>query len=357
MESEGYTDIAQSESIEPNNSADNILVLLNDDCLIQIFEYLPLCDLCNVADVCRVFKSNALSVFKRKHSDPDLYELLTTTDSEDQYVSEDESDLDYKQTDWTIKHSFPLKTAEKLFRHFGAYIKTLDLTCCLHDEDNVQRNEILEMLAAYCTDEDSELNKLVMNDVTIEPDLILRIRPLFDRLKYLDLAGGSISAFYIGPQLIELSLDNMGILSLVDGGWQENGQLSNVIKKMPNLEKFYLSDFGCVTIDVIKTTIENAPKLNMFVVSFDLRDDKFVVGKSGYNEICELIRKRLDKTKLKLELRGQNIKFSVPKCIVDMNRMWLEVVIGTFDDVQPIDIVDHYGFSEGSETSEYSDSD
>lgn len=405
----GVGDITQNESIVPSDSSssDNILVRLNDDCMIKAFEFLPLSDLCNVADVCRVFEKNALSVFKRRHSDLDLDELLGASDRGNEYDSEygtDNEDESVNDARYKLRREplrlLEMKTVEKLFLHFGAYIQTFDLD--VEDED--QRHKILEMLATYCAHEDIELNKLKMTDVTIGPDYIPRIQTLFDRVKVLDVTGGAFSTVYIGAELTELILEDIHLpedvawkfeklqtLSLIDvqesnsgaiesllhsnpqvkrliitsrtwnfwwnvlrmsseleeleldvslepgelddydylarlqhlrvfkfncmdssmtkvlkrfvqyhlpieelsfsnftlefnacltglsklkklslshGGWYGMVQLSNVIKGLPNLEKLYLIGFGCVTIDEIKATIENAPKLNEFIVNF-----------------------------------------------------------------------------------------
>lgn len=509
---EAFTDGNMVQNELTADSTDNILACLNGDCIMHVFEYLPLCDLCNVAGVCRVFKSNALSVFKRRHSDLDLDELLDERDYDDisgwsdrdfddisgWSDSDDESKSSDRVKAWNSKHMrykppvkerrvrrFDMDTVINLFLHFGAYIKTIDLA--VNDKD--QKDEILELMAIFCTHKDAQLTKLILNDITIEPDLIPRIQCLFDRLKFLDLVNGSIYALPNCPELTELTvqgvyltgtfrrqfeklhtltildvlegspgcvqslllmptqlkrlniagfsrldinllplqleelefdwdipnilnftkLRNLKVLTLhyidllttdlfnnlveqnvpieelcltnfelavqtatslaglnkirklwlVDGKWPNNVKLSTVVKGMPLLEKLCLSKIGRIDIDVIKSTIENAPKLKKFVVNDDCdeRQKEFIIGTNDYNEICQLSRRRLETTKLTLELKGIHIKLDVPENIIETNRFWLDLKlpVTAFGAVQPVNIITYYGFSEDSESSDDSD--
>lgn len=170
----------------------NILDHLNDDCLIHIFECLPLLDLCNVADVGGRFQWNAVSVFKRKYSTTDLNDLI------------DDSDAD-SRLDWDNHDSLlPMKSVDLLFRCFGEHIKTLYLD--KEDFDDNQQDRILELMITFCTNKNAKLDKLVMHGVAIRSDLMSRLQPLFDRLKLLDVTDGS---YYIGSELTEVILEDV----------------------------------------------------------------------------------------------------------------------------------------------------
>lgn len=480
---------------ESLDSMDNILVRLNNDCIIHVFEYLPLYDLSNVADVCRAFQSNALSVFKRRHTILDSDELLVERDSDNESrddrndtSSDSLSTISGSDIEWNNKHTrykpakerrvrhFHMETVERLFRNFGALIKTIDLTA----KYECQLDGILELMAIHCTHQGAQLTKLIMRDVDIAPDLIPRIQPLFDRLTSLDVIGGSFYPFYIGTELTELKLEDAYLdavfthqfqklhsiylsdvegssvemfvsflematqvkrlviagrmranlsslvwfppqleeievdtyvdeeqefmslgqlqnlrvltlnclempmtrlfddlrklpieelslknftlassiagfskvkkLSLVYGGWTHDVQLSTIIKEMPLLEQLYLEDFRDLTIDVIKSAIANAPKLSKFAVNFEYMEITF--GTSDYIDIGQLVQKRSDMVKLSLELVGAEIKVNFSQNVVEQYKLWLEVTSISFMDVQQVNIVDYYDFSDDSESSD-----
>lgn len=191
---------AESTSDPVNGShasdlSDNILDRLNDDCMIKVFEYLPLLDLCSVADVCSVFQSNAEFTFKRKFSDLDFNEFI------------DENNIDIR-CEWDAEHDnlLQMDSVERLFRHFGVYIQTIHLDT--NDFNEYEQDRIMELMIAHCAHKDSKLDKLVMYGITISSHLMPRLQSLFDRLKYLDITGGS---FCFGSELTELILDDVDL--------------------------------------------------------------------------------------------------------------------------------------------------
>lgn len=185
-------EIQTSSDIPENLIVDRLI----DDCIIQIFEYLPLRDLCNVTGVCSVFKLNALSVFKRFFADVDLSELIDENAIDSRLDCEDDENVG--------QLSPPTETIERLFRDFGAHIQSL----CLNGSDfnENQKDQILELMITNCAQKDSKLTKLVLQFVTIGADLMPRFHSLFDRLNSLEAMDAS---FYFGSELTELILEDI----------------------------------------------------------------------------------------------------------------------------------------------------
>lgn len=163
-------------------------------------------DLCSAADVCSRFESNAQSVFKRKFAVFDLNELTVERDIESQIDWTRWDDLDDLVYDDDDDNFLSMESVKRLFRHFGPLIQTMHLDN--NDFDDEQRDEILELIATYCAHEDSMLYKLAMHDITIGSHLMPPLKSIFDRLKSLDVTGGS---FYAGSELTELTLEDVDL--------------------------------------------------------------------------------------------------------------------------------------------------
>lgn len=102
----------------------NILNTLNDDCLIAIFEYLPLSDLCTVADVCQTLKRNAQTSFQLHHRSFNTERIIKA--------------VGYHRT-----HTY-VQMAEQLFRNFGHLIEELCMPGrCLNDKKKKRKCNVL----------------------------------------------------------------------------------------------------------------------------------------------------------------------------------------------------------------------
>lgn len=176
-----------------------------------------------MAEVCKVFHSNAVSVFSRLFKDLKLNLLNETMDDTEDNVHwqrwlqrdlEEESQDEWEDIyEWKGHFLHPL--IEKQFRNFGAHIQSIRLDC--EDSNYKPRNEILELIATYCgTKDGSSLVKLVMHYTNIPYILRERLQPVFDRLQYLDITGGSFNFDFYKfdselPELTELILEDVDL--------------------------------------------------------------------------------------------------------------------------------------------------
>lgn len=122
------TSIRKHQNLD-QDSAD-ILNMLNDDCIVEIFEFLSLCDLCNVAEVCKQFRENAQKTFQLHH----------TTFKTDELTTADNAGL--FRTDMIM--------VEKLFRNFGFFIQELEVNGRFL-KNNTEQETIMFMATKYCT--------------------------------------------------------------------------------------------------------------------------------------------------------------------------------------------------------------
>lgn len=153
-----------------NNSL--ILNKLNDVCLIKVFQFIHLRDLCNCAEVCQRFKDNADQVFKSTNTNLDLLKLI-------------EGDRDY-HADWFmvrwLSEKF-LKSAEQLFRNFGPFIEALRVTG-RGECDGMDENELMELVQLYCP----SLDELTLYNMGNDDDFNKDLLSLFARLEKLSVS-------------------------------------------------------------------------------------------------------------------------------------------------------------------------
>lgn len=153
----------------PKRESENyatILKVLNDDCLMAIFELLPLPDLCNVADVCQRFKQNAQTTFKLHHS---------------RFVTNEITKKDVNGSDYT-----DVQVAEQLFRNFGFFIRELVLKgrYCRNGKD---QETILYLANKYCIS--LEFDTLTLDGINIDSPMrwLFPLLDLFQLVSKLEL--------------------------------------------------------------------------------------------------------------------------------------------------------------------------
>lgn len=145
--------ISDEEPPEQDSSS-NILNSLNDYCLQEIFERLPIEDLCSVADTCKQFRKNAKRIATTRF---DNY----TPQADDLY------------------------RFESLLRNFGTNIKSLSIC---NDDNPLRGNSFFLVLAKYCSSANCQLETLSISDIHIQMDSFDILQPIFVRLQGLQLS-------------------------------------------------------------------------------------------------------------------------------------------------------------------------
>lgn len=167
-------------AVPDKSSSSNILNALNDECLQLIFEYLPIGDLCSVADTCKRFQTNAKEIFP---------------------VCVGGSML---KADNLFKF-------ESLLRNFGTKIRSLSISGKeTYWNENFRKNAVLVMLAKYCSSFKCQLRKLAIDNFNIQPIWYELLRPILMQLERLRLE--QLKVCYLPDlcnQMTELDLMNV----------------------------------------------------------------------------------------------------------------------------------------------------
>lgn len=178
------------------DSAD-ILNILNDDCIVEIFEFLPLYDLCNVAEVCQRFRDNAQKAFRLHHTSFNTSELSKA------------GDVVFARTDMIM--------AEKLFRLFGYFIHELKVEGRFL-KTTAEQETIMFLATKYCISlafKTLTLDKIRMD---VEMRWIFPLLDMFARLPALELHSCRLNADF-GRFLSICQISSIQVYSL-QGSWE-----------------------------------------------------------------------------------------------------------------------------------------
>lgn len=172
---------------------------LNDDCLLALFEYLGLQDLCAVADVCSRFRAIARASFA--HSKPKTLDLP--------------DDIGCR---FPSVHNKILLRTSRVLRNFGPFITDIfDFAkYCrssppdyLNDEMCSEcEREFFDLLIRYCS---GTLTHLSLRRTLLPNEVVLKMRPLFRGIHKLGLFNRELPALSASwfPELRELELGNI----------------------------------------------------------------------------------------------------------------------------------------------------
>lgn len=179
----------------PSTSDEATTILdLNDDCLYDVFKYLHLFELANVADVCSCFRRTAESFFAQStFKTIDLWDNIYWCDSINQQI---------------------LQTY-KVLRNFGdLIIKIRKVSAYAKNSDDNLRSpyqlKTLEHLSRYCS---GTLVELDLVDFVITDEITLIMRPLLENLKKLTFHDCQFSKLFLemlplwSSELRELKFD------------------------------------------------------------------------------------------------------------------------------------------------------
>lgn len=164
--------IVKVTAADPWNQPDQILNLLNDDCLLAIFAYLSFIDLTIVSQVCVRFNQQAKESFKQQFKSLDL---LNTTLFRDQI--------------------------ETLIQNFGQFICSLKVNMLKLD---LEEDEFISLICKYCYPNLKELwltsfdwNKVVTSQTLRSLEKLVLSENQFNRATKLTFAGSEIKELQI----------------------------------------------------------------------------------------------------------------------------------------------------------------
>lgn len=147
-----------NNDIAKPSGKDTPILLLNDDCLIEILNFLPYIDMSSISDTCSRFRTIAPLVFKSNHKTIDLNLLY------------DEG-----------KHSYNFRQMKGLFCKFGDLITELSVNG--HDKEDGS-TKIFDIITEYCTE---TLKSLQLEDCFITAAIAPKMQTFFSHLESLSM--------------------------------------------------------------------------------------------------------------------------------------------------------------------------
>lgn len=147
---------------DDDDSPQNIVNALNDDCLLQIFSELSLCDLCDVANVCTRFNDIAMRIFRSKFKNTDDH--IESLVREPRFLT-----------------PLPLFRIELFFKTFGPEISTMKFV--MTDESLPATDILLGFCADFCTNIASlEIAEFYSNNLASCKSSLRRLLPRLTEL-------------------------------------------------------------------------------------------------------------------------------------------------------------------------------
>lgn len=256
-----------SSSTDPPN-----ILILNNDCLLEVFGHLNLVDLCVVADVCSRFRQNAiLSFVYSKKTNLNLWCDISI--------------------DRLPVHQFVLKTS-RILRHLGRYFtKINEFQACLWNIKNQNgyvksralcARKIFYLVTKYCS---GTLSELRFNHIELDEEIMPVAMPLLGCLHTLDLYQCRIDQVFLDllPQwasnLRELKLrlsvtqpkklqfdclhhpfEHLVNISLMADDLHNN-DFDEMLKHNPNMKKIEISDSENLDGRIFRSIVNHAPEV------------------------------------------------------------------------------------------------
>lgn len=228
-------------------SSPNILNALNQDCLKEVFERLPLEMLTEpISGVCEQFKEIIKTVASAR---------LTTSET-----------LIYDFKSNTDNWSQCLLRFESFLRQFGKQVKSIELYFMDSVLGEFYQKAALTTLLTYCIDSESSLRQLKIHGLNISMKWRELLWPLFARLEILDLKIiDNYKVNYIGLAFSEnnyfnnVPRSNLQVLKL-NGRWPWTEflrKLNNFFGRMTNLKQLELEYFKDDDIQLILNGVFN----------------------------------------------------------------------------------------------------
>ncbi len=186
--------------IELTNTTGTNLQNLNDDCLLEIFssKSLNLMDLCSLAETCKRFRYITQCISPKKLSVARLY---TNT-------------YELEARNYMYETSMR-KDVVRIFRSLGSFLSAVSINIVCYRYIN-EDFFLLNLVAHHCVD---NLESLTIDNVRIPEIFAVKSKPIFKRLKLLDMDSVSFpvntTLFTELNSLTELKIDSVDIYEAI----------------------------------------------------------------------------------------------------------------------------------------------
>ncbi|XP_031641226.1 uncharacterized protein LOC116352634 [Contarinia nasturtii] len=225
-----------SEQLIPAyDSPKNILNILNDHCIQEIFTHLSVrFHFLNVAEVCKKFQENVIKCFPEHLKKTEFYSS-------------------------NFRGMHPNRTSSFL-RIFGHLIKEINLDYCpirsKITPSDYHRLGHFELITSYCTKNLIELKIENSNDVDLNLDINITKSSQFQVLEKLSIKNCTLTKFGTFPKLKDLSLFEV---KLENCDW--------LTSRFPQLEKLYVHRVRGLNHELFVEFQKNNPKLKNMTIA------------------------------------------------------------------------------------------
>lgn len=243
-----------------SENAPNILILF-DDCLQHVFKFLDLDELCNVADVCSRFRSNAQTYFEHSKL-KDSYTISC-------------ADIDKECT-----FDFIALNTVRVLRNFGAFIKVIKLfpQYCA-EVPSKYHVRFTRMLNRYCR---GTLDELHIYQIVINDEIALLLQPVLWNLRKFSINDSWLAKSFTkmlpkcAPKCQELKFS---LVQEFKGFTAPKLLPFDTLPKLMELEKLCLDQ---VNEKVYVNLIEDIVKLSPQLKSIELKDCRSADNNTSY---------------------------------------------------------------------------
>lgn len=270
------------DSSSNSTGVSTTLTDLNDDCLLELFKYLGLSDLCAVADVCSRFRQNSTIAFvhsKHKrfnlptsiHRDGDSREQILMKfsrmlhlfgDSMDVFVADEDNEVFKCNCGKKLQSNYSRKFVELLIHYWREILERFRFTrksdtsvCnCVEKKRTKYQRKVVQLLIQHCS---GTLKKVLFyKKFDLSDEIILDMRPLLDNLQEFACVGASELLLKMlplwSPELRELQLFSVPELNNKDI-WRFDG--------LNNLTSIFFRAIHDLTNDDVKALLKCNPQL------------------------------------------------------------------------------------------------
>lgn len=232
------------------DSAQQILNILNDDCLRVVFKFFELNDLCNTAMVCVRFQQHAIDAFSLKYRNLSMFEF--DSPNKDQ--------------------------VESLFKNFGPLINSVEADS-YHVKYICEQNDFLSKMQTKCVNL-MELKLISFSELKPEyHSLFAKLQRL--SLEYCELGDGMEDLFGVCEQLRTLNVkacetENAAFINQTFPMLEEakfddlddvyNDELRGFIRSNPTLTKLKINGFHTFPTEFLSTIGQHLPNLTQLEI-------------------------------------------------------------------------------------------
>lgn len=252
--------------LSTGTTTNTILADLNDDCLLEVLEYLDLLDLSCIADVCVRFRETAKLYFARSK-----FKSIDLKHESDHHLN------------W---RSQPLKVSQ-VFRNFGAFFIRLN--------SGIFDGEFIKLVLMYCSDALVEWT-IKYSDIT--DDMVILMQPLFECLQKLTFHYCRCAQLLL--RMLSLWSPALRQLKFISIDPLEDGEVASLLRGLhqsfPQLEKisFIHVDFRIDDIDKMLVCNPQLKEIELGDCSYSSTGNTILQSIAEHVPQIEALRMRLD---------------------------------------------------------------